>query len=563
VDNLLPTGSTRFAAALCAALAASAATPAGAQPRPPPAPTAASRPPPAPAAHAEVEGSVLALQGEELVLDLGAARGAENGATVELWRPLKLKHPVTGKVIAERFRIGALELVQVRAAMSLARVSGALTRPAEVGDIVLLPARGGEPAAPTPGAPPAPAKPGEPVAEAIPDDPDARAVTEMFDRLRGADLATRIAAYDEHVRAHRESRFVRVLGEEAAALRELIQTRSKTAVAQAAIELRGTPRVTDAVAGAPLRLAVELNDAAAGAVLHVRRGGAPLYTSLPMTALGNGYFAAVIPGDLVAGTALEYFVEGVLPSGKTVALLGGAAAPQEVEVFQPPRPAQPARLPTKAEIAAEYADYNRLRRNDYVFQTEGTFGVRYGDTGVRALRLGFGVYRGVGGSVDDLDKRHLAGRAVGLTYGYLETEIGFVRAFSVIGRVAVGLIDEGVSGGGQVLVRIGSDLKTNLVLGGELLGGVGLRGITQLELATFERFPILLRTEVTNQPAGVTATSTDGKTSGSAGSIGGRGIVQVGFKITPDLVVAVRGSFQGRTIQHAGPGFGGAVGYTW
>jgi hypothetical protein len=119
-----------------------------------------------------------------------------------------------------------------------------------------------------------------------------------------------------------------------------------------------------------------------------------------------------------------------------------------------------------------------------------------------------------------------------------------------------------VAGGGQLLFRIGSDLKTNLLLGGELLGAVGLRSISQLELRSFERFPIAFRLEVTNQPAGA-AKVVDPGTSSGAGQVGGRGIVQVGFKVIPELVIAVRGSFQGRTISHAGPGFGGAVGYTW
>ena len=68
---------------------------------------------------------------------------------------------------------------------------------------------------------------------------------------------------------------------------------------------------------------------------------------------------------------------------------------------------------------------------------------------------------------------------------------------------------------------------------------------------------------MTNQPAGVTPSAAAASTSGGSGDIGGRGIVQVGFRIVPELVIALRGSFQGRTIQHAGPGFGGAVGYQW
>lgn len=39
--------------------------------------------------------------------------------------------------------------------------------------------------------------------------------------------------------------------------------------------------------------------------------------------------------------------------------------------------------------------------------------------------------------------------------------------------------------------------------------------------------------------------------------------MQAGYRFTPDFTVSARASFEGRTIQHAGPGFGGAVGYTW
>ena len=102
-----------WAVGALAALSASLASSAGAQPRPT-APTAPTAPTDrrAPVRGGLVEGTVMAIQGEEIVLDLGAARGAADGASVELWRPIKLKHPVTGKVLTDRFRIGALELVQ-------------------------------------------------------------------------------------------------------------------------------------------------------------------------------------------------------------------------------------------------------------------------------------------------------------------------------------------------------------------------------------------------------------------------------------------------------------------
>ncbi len=483
------------------------------------------------------------------------------------WRPIKLKHPVTGKVLTDRFRIGSLELTQVRPTMALARATALLSRDAQVGDIVVLavagpPPIGVSPVAPT-AAPTAP-RPAEPAAEEKPpEDPEAVAVTRMFDALRGADVWTRIRRYEELARARPTGRFSAVLMEEAAALRELLAERGKATLAASTIQVVRFVDPREALAGAPFRVALELDATAAGAVIQVRRRGAPSYLPFPMTAIGNGYFAATIPADRVVGPGLDYFIEGVAAGGKTALLVGTPDLPRELDVFEAPRPYAPRKLPTHVELSTDYADYNRLRGNDVAWQTEGSFGVRYGDLGIKALRTGFGVYRGVGGSVSDLDALGLAPRSVGLTYGWLETEIGVVHAFSFGGRVAVGLLDDGISGGGQLMIRIGSDLGTNLVLGGEILGGLGLRGFTQLELATFERFPILLRSEVTNQPAGVTPGSAPAGTSTGAGDVGGRGIVQVGFKITPDLVIALRGSFEGRTIQHAGPGAGGAVGYTW
>jgi hypothetical protein len=506
-------------------------------------------------ASGEIEGTVMALQDEDLVLDLGSARGAFDGAEVEIWRPIKLKHPVTGKVLTDRFRIGVLELQQVRSAMSLARVKGSLSRPAAVGDVVLMNAR-----------PVTPPSPESPRAEEPSSDPEAQAITALFDGLRGADPVKRIRAYEDYIRAHPNGRFARVLYEEAAALRELVSPSRKKAIKieDEAPSARNFTHPPEAVEGSPIRLAIEMSPSTRGAVLHVRPAGASVYASFPMTPAGEGYFAAQIPAEKVVAPRIEYFIEATSVMGKTASVIGSSSSPEKLTVNEVPKPAAPSRPMGMVQVLTDYADYNRFRNNDRVWQTEGFVGVRYGDTGVRALRLGFGVYRGVGGSIEDLDEKNLKPRSVGLTYGYLETEIGIVRIFSILGRVAVGLLDQGIGGGGQALVRIGNDLKTNLLLGGELLGGVGLRGITQLELRVFERFPILVRTEVSNQPAGSSskAGAVPGISTGN-GQVGGRGIVQLGFNITQGLMIAVRGSFEGRTIRHAGPGFGGAVGYTW
>jgi hypothetical protein len=286
-----------------------------------------------------------------------------------------------------------------------------------------------------------------------------------------------------------------------------------------------------------------------------------------MASQGLGYFAASIPAEQMAAGKLQYFIEGTNGAGRASEATGTSEEPLSIDVVAKPKSTAPARPQGMVSVLSDYADYNRWRGNDRVFQTEGFFGMRFGDTGIRALRSGFGVYRGIGGTVAELDVENKEGRRVGLTYGYLETEIGLHADFSLGGRLAIGLLDDGLSGGGQLLVRIGNDRRTNLELGAELLGGVGLKTFVQLELASFERFPILLRSEVTNQPAGSFApkggVETGPNIAKGDGEIGARGIAQLGFRPTQSLVISARASVQGRNIRHAGPGFGGGVSYEW
>jgi len=131
-----------------------------------------------------------------------------------------------------------------------------------------------------------------------------------------------------------------------------------------------------------------------------------------------------------------------------------------------------------------------------------------------------------------------------------------------VARAVCGLTEDGVTGGVMALVRIGSDQETNLSLGGEFLGGVGSRSITQLEIREIPRVPILLRSEVSNQPAG-TKTGLGPSTSKLEGDLGLRTIVQIGYEFFPGFVLSLRGSAQGRTIKHYGFGGGGAVSYSW
>ena len=87
-------------------------------------------------AEAVVKGNVVELQGDELLVDLGASTGLRAGDRLQLWRPVVLRHPVTKKLLSDRFLIGELELVQVRPNLSLARAVRAARKRSGRGIIV-------------------------------------------------------------------------------------------------------------------------------------------------------------------------------------------------------------------------------------------------------------------------------------------------------------------------------------------------------------------------------------------------------------------------------------------
>ena len=519
-----------------------------------------------------VEGHVVAVQGEDVIVDLAGKAGAKGGDVVELWRPIVLKHPVTRKQVRDRFLVGVLELVQVRDTLAIAHTVDAERAPRD-GDIVVLrkaPPAVAEPTLHEPAVAPPPLVPVLP-ADCEDKSPEATHVALMFRSLSGASLAKRVAAYDSFVQQHPRSRYSRTLKEEAAMLRRAYRIEADRRD-EPTFSVRSFSPPTEAVAGAPLTIAIEMRGKVRGALLHTRKAGDTSYASWPMKKSGRGYYTATMSAKAVHAGGLEYFIEATDKKGAATPVVGTGIAPKSVDVADQPTP-NPLD-PYIATLAAwsDYADYNRLRGNDVAWQTEGYFGMRFSDTGMRAVRTGFGVFRGVGGTLEDLDEHGRSGRKIGLTYGYIETEFGFHHFVGLAVRGVVGLEASGVTGGGLAFIRIGNDLETNLQLGGEILGGVGIRGIAQLELNIFRDWPMMVRTEVTNQPAGA-ATNVDEvrpqdavpgeEASVGKNDIGGRAIVQVGYRIVDPLTIAIRGSYQGRTIKHSGPGLGGAVSYSW
>lgn len=538
----------------------------------------------------DLTGVVLTLDGGDVIVDLGAKQGISDGDMLELWRPLKVKHPVTGKLVTDRFRTGSLKVTQAREVMSLARPVGTVTRPIEVGDVVILPASKAlplgpaKPAAPTkpvaPAKPAAPTKPPPAGAATAPPppppviidaDPEARALAAFFDTLSGTEPEFRAKAYEQWVRDNAKSRFAGVMQEEAIALRRAATTVGKAPVAAAVAPEPETPvaaawnRIEEAREDNAFTFAVQLIGPIKGAVMQLRAQDEPAFTPYPLTHTGKGFWSVTIPKERVRGQMLAWFVEAITTTNKSVPVVGTIGSPNNTKVVTAPEAETPLKHQSFASLWTDYANYNRAKNNDYAWQTEGLFGIRFGDVGIRAVRSGFGVFRGLGGSLKDLDEANLPGRKVGLSYGYLEGEFGIDPFWAIIARVAIGLDREEIVGGGQGFLRIGNDKKTNIMIGGEVLGGVGLRGITQIELAIFPKIPLLIRSEVTNQPAGSAPrkAAVDPVVSEGAGDLGVRMIGQAGYRFTQNFVLFLRFSYQGRTINHAGPGVGAGASFTW
>jgi hypothetical protein len=518
-----------------------------------------------------IVGNVVKLDSGDVVIDVGAKKGAATGDVLELWRPLTVKHPVTGKLLTDRFRIGSVKISQVGEVMSLAAPQGALLRPVEAGDVVILTRLSPLAASitATASATTTSSSSTGSVVVTTAADPDAVDLTVLFDSLHATSIEVRVDAYESWVRAHEKSRFAQALAEEARELRKLLVDEGTHGPIPVGVTVTSFEAPKEVIAGRDLTLTIELSDDAVGAVVHARGADEPSYTPFPMHRMGKGYWEVTLPKARIVAPTLSFFVEAVTTTGVGTTVAGSASAPLVTKIETPPTPAPVPGFEGTFALWTDFADYNRLRGNDYAWQTEGFFGMRFGDLGLRAVRSGFGVFKGASGSLSDLDEKNRNPRSIGLTYGYVEAEWGIVSAFSVIGRAVVGLGENGVTGGGQAFVRIGNDKKTNLLIGGEILGGVGVRGITQIELNMFPRFPIMLRSEVTNQPAGTSPT--ESKTSQLAaqnisveqGDLGVRAITQLGYRVTPSFVFFVRASYEGRTINHAGPGAGAGMNVTW
>src|SRR5262245_53559348 len=90
------------------------------------------------AAPAYAEPVVLAVDGKDIYVDLGAKDGVGAGSELELLHEVAARDPRSGATLRDRFALGTITVIKSGAAVSVARADEALAKRVLVGDQVRL-----------------------------------------------------------------------------------------------------------------------------------------------------------------------------------------------------------------------------------------------------------------------------------------------------------------------------------------------------------------------------------------------------------------------------------------
>jgi hypothetical protein len=512
-----------------------------------------------------VRGTVLHIDGDEIVIDLGRNQ-LERATGLTVYRTLEVRHPVTRKLLRDRFVIGSLQVIQPGDSLSVSRVSGTPSHPIAVGDTVEFtppsidatkavsetPSRLQPQAAPSP--------PAAATSRTSANPAETEVLSYWYASL-SQPPDKRAQLYATYLQRNPESSYRQFIQNEVTYLRGLdvmLRTRSRAASpAEAWITMKP---LTGATAGRHVELAARVRSVGEvrALILHVMPLEAHSYRSVRMELDARGHARAQVPDELVRAPGFAYFIEAVGGEGKPIATLGTVNEPKIAVVRGPaPKPQRPERA-TRVRFSSEVASFDAVSGRDYFMVNEGDFMYRVRRGPLYAVRMGYGSLIGEGGTVQQLDVERLAPRPAGFSYGFFEAELELDRLLgaAIRGTIGLGRPDDplsqrqGITGGVQLRARIGEAEGTHLVLAGELMPEIGQRAYIGLAWEAIERLPMSAEIVVTDQPV-------------NSDELAVRLIFETGYRFTDRFSVALRPSYQLRTIRHAGPGIGMAATFDW
>lgn len=413
---------------------------------------------------AVAEPVVLAVDGKDIYVELGAADGVGAGSELELLHEVSARDPRTGRTLRDRFALGTITVEKSGAAISIAHADAALARRVLAGDQVRLVSAKRtfvdpweERVAASKGVPqPLPAS--ATTGRGGPAIDHAELTRHAWQDTLGQPYEQRIARWQELLKADPQTPYRRAVEAEIASLdwqqraREAALAESQgpagdrapriaALVAQLPVGF-GESRapllvgpIGHAVPGRAIELAFLARDPAriAGAWLFVRPDGAPGFTRVALARDGDAYLRGTIDGALVRGSRLEWYVEMTAGAGgEPVPVIGSQEDPRVIAVDAEAVEEPIAQGRTHIDGHVDYVDFDGGFGDgfDQYTQAELDFTYRF-LTPIYAVRLGWGSLTGTGGPKDVIDAdmtnqcRDADGtyRCERMSFSYVYTEI--------------------------------------------------------------------------------------------------------------------------------------------
>lgn len=542
---------------------------------------------------AAAEPVVLAVDGPDVYVDLGAQDGVGTGAALELLHEVVAQDPRSGATLRDYFALGTITVVKSGDRLSIARAPAALAKRVLVGDRVRLVSAKrtySDPWAEQVGAT-------APVIEAQGNHGELAGAA--WQDTLGKSPEQRIERWRALLAADPETPYRRAVGIEIGSLqnqiaaRDAALARARTAnpadrnptIAALAEALGADPRSLLAVGpighvapGKPLALAFVVRNPAAveRAWLYARATGDPGFHRIELQRDGDAYLRGTIPAELVRGDHVEWYVE-VAAAGP---VLGSQVEPRTfvVDDVIAEGPVEQGRSHITVDV--DYVDFDGKLSGgfDQYYQAEMDFTYRFIEP-IYAVRLGFGTLSGTGGPrkvIDGdptgqcLDAGSYACKRVTFSYVYTELEHRFTNTIALMLRPQIGMLTTDTRPGSSMSrcqgmdvadcnfevgmgmrgrVRIGEETGTNLALGVGFTKGIGTLLEASYHWLPAAVLPVQLAVQVTDQPV--------------AEDFGVRLIGDVGYKRLGWMYPSLRVSYQARSRDHAGISGGVAMNFDW
>jgi hypothetical protein len=557
---------------------------------------------------------VLAVDGGDIYIGLGARDGVGAGSELELLHEVTAKDPRTGQTLSDHFALGTLAVTRSGDHVSVAKADDELRARVLAGDHVRLVSAVrafSDPWADKVAANhPSGGMTSTPTANGIDTSRSdhAELARAAWQETLGKPLEARVERWLVYLKADPQSPYRAEVQKEIATLKTQINARAAAlANARAARTDDRTPRIAElsaqlasssldarspilagrlarAVTGQPIPMSFTVR-APAGLVkawLYARTRGDAGYKRIELVADGDAYLRGTVGKELVHGDAVQWYVEAQFGKQEPEAVLGDQGNPREIAVEASVGEAPIAEGRSHIDLHVDYVDFDGgLNKGfDQYYQAELDFTYRFIEP-VYAVRLGFGTLTGVGGPKDVIDA-DMTGHCldsngtfqcarVSFSYVYSEVELRLQKSVALMLRPQAGLLttdeqpdmpenrcrDSANTAGCRFLTGVGGRVRLRLgeEAGTNLVIGAGFtQGVGTLLEASYHWLPASV------VPVQFSVQVTDQPV---VKDLGVRLIADVGWKQLSWFYPSARVSYQARDIDHAGVSGGLAMNFDW